>query len=50
MALFLLLMVVFFGRVWSTRDSVGARLYPLQDLASLGESQRLKFVNGYANW
>ncbi|UCG25441.1 MAG: hypothetical protein JSW55_05465 [Chloroflexota bacterium] len=50
MALFLILMVLFFGRVWSTRDATSARLYPAQNLAALNESQGLKFVNGYANW
>ena len=50
MVVFLLLMALFFGRVWTTRDAAGARLYPAQNLAALSESQGLKFVNGYANW
>ena len=50
MVVFLLLMVLFFGRVWGTRDAASARLYPVQNLAALSESQGLKFVNGYANW
>ena len=50
MVLFLLLMAIFFGRILSSRDSVNVRLYPAPDLAAFGESQRLKFVNGYANW
>ena len=50
MALFLRLMALFFGRVWSTRDAAGARLYPSQDLTALSASRGLKFVNGCANW
>ena len=50
MALFLLLMALFFARVWATQDTARARLYPVQNLAVLSEIQGLKFVNGYANW
>ena len=50
MAIVLLLMVRFFGRIWSTRDTASARLYPSQNLTALSASQGLIFVNGYANW
>ena len=39
MTLFLLLLVLFFGRVWSTRDTASARLYSAQNPAALSESQ-----------
>jgi hypothetical protein len=50
MALFLLMMGIFFGLTYASRDSVNARLYPAPDLSTIGESGRLKFLNGYANW
>jgi len=50
MVLFLLMIGVFFGLAWTSRDSVNARLYPPPNFATLEESGRIKLLNGYANW
>jgi hypothetical protein len=50
LVLFLVMMGVFFALTLSSRDAVKTNLYQSRDLSTLSDGQKLKFINGYANW
>ena len=42
--------ILFFALTLSSRDAVKTNLYQSRDLSTLSDGQKLKFINGYANW